>query len=367
VDISKAGAPVLRGIRKFMEDGGGEHLLSQLDLSHLRLCVNCAEPADPATQSMVNRVMGEDTYVNTWWPTELSGPNTGAGSKHVPFAYPMKDDASTFPLPYVKQEILEDEADADDLVYKAYPQKSGLLGRYVIDPHPGMLMGIYGDPDKFREAYFERYWKKTGDQIWYDSGDGGIRNQDGYFHIIGRVGYAFNWHGHISGAEDVEGTLRDHPAVKDMMVAPIKSADETIDRLQIFIVLNEGYDLDEALKRSFDDLVTHKKQRTFKGLLVEGSDYYPVETYPVTMSQKTLRRFGSMLGSLTDRQLREMITRLDDPDTRTRIEAGDETAITRVFPTKREQNPYAGSLVGLGNYPSLVHLAYAVAKVRGLL
>jgi hypothetical protein len=74
-----------------------------------------------------------------------------------------------------------------------------------------------------------------------------------------------------------------------------------------------------------------------------------------------------MLGSLTDRQLREMITKLDDPDTRARIEAGDETAIMQVFPTKREQNPYAGSLVGLGNYPSLVHLTYAVAKVRGLL
>jgi hypothetical protein len=40
--------------------------------------------------------------------------------------------------------------------------------------------------------------------------------------------------------------------------------------------------------------------------------------------------------------------------------------INEVFPTRKEQNPYAGSLIGLGNYPSLVHLTYAVAEKRGL-
>ena len=57
---------------------------------------------------------------------------------------------------------------------------------------------------------------------------------------------------------------------------------------------------------------------------------------------------------------------LDDLKDRSLVEAGDETAINEVFPTKKDQNPYAGSLVGLGNYASLVHLAYVVADTRGL-
>jgi hypothetical protein len=85
------------------------------------------------------------------------------------------------------------------------------------------------------------------------------------------------------------------------------------------------------------------------------------------MSQKSLRRFGSMLGSLADEEVIRMIHELDDPETRLLVERGDDTAISDIFPTKKEQNSYAGSLVGLGNYPSLVHLAYVVAEKRGLI
>ncbi len=214
VNIAKAGAPVLRGIGAFSESRTGQGLLADLDFRALRICVNCAEPADPVTQAKVNDLFGRDKYVNTWWPTELSGPNTGAGSATVPFPYMMKGDASTYPLPYVKQEVMADEVDTEDRLTRTGPQADGVLGRYVIDPHPGMLDGIYGDPDKFQESYFQRYWGRTGRQIWYDSGDGAIRHEDGYLHVVGRIGYAFNWNGHISGAEDLEGTLRDHPAVQ---------------------------------------------------------------------------------------------------------------------------------------------------------
>lgn len=367
VDTVKAGAPVLRGVKGFAESDSGGELLSKLDFSNLRICVNCAEPADPVTQSVVNRVIGKGKYVNTWWPTELSGPNTGVGALHLPFPYLMKEDASTFPLPYVKQDIMDDDVDAEDNIINTKSQVIEMLGRYVIDPHPGMVAGIYGDEEKFFEAYFKRYWKKSGDQIWYDSGDGGIKHEDGYFHVIGRIGYAFNWNGHISGAEDVEGVLREHPAVRDIMIAPIKNIRANLDHLQVYVVLNKGYILDETLMNEFDNFLVQKKQRTFKGLMTKGSDYYTVDSYPVTMSQKSLRRFGSMLGSLADEEIMRIVHELDDPKKRLLVEGGDDTAINDIFPTKKEQNPYAGSLVGLGNYPSLVHLAYVVAETKGVI
>jgi len=366
VQIAKAGAPVLRGVKEFVEGERGKRLISELDFRDLRICVNCAEPADLVTQNVIDRVFGGQKYVNTWWPTELTGPNTGAGSSTVPFAFPMKRDGSTYPLPYVKQDVMDETVDADDRVLSAAPQRSESLGRYVIDPHPGMLAGLYGDPEKFREAYFRRYRNHGEDQWWYDTGDGAIRHEDGSLHIVGRVGYAFNWNGHLSGAEDVEGILRDHPAVKDVMIAPIKTGDQNLDRLQVFIVLNEGHVLDGRLKSQFDDLVSAKKQLTFKALMTEGADYFPVEMYPVTMSQKSLRRFGAMLGSLANEQLAAIVQTLEDPDIRSKVANGDETVIHNVFPSKKDQNPYAGSLVGLGNYPSLVHMTHAVAKAKGI-
>ena len=160
--------------------------------------------------------------------------------------------------------------------------------------------------------------------------------------------------------------MRDHPAVRDVMIAPIKTGDQNLDRLQVYIVLNQGHALDSRLKAEFDDLVVGKKQRTFKSLMTEGADYFPVEMYPVTMSQKSLRRFGAMLGSLANEKLAVIVKALEDSDIRARVANGDETTIHTVFPSKKDQNPYAGSLVGLGNYPSLVHMTYAVAKAKGI-
>ena len=100
--------------------------------------------------------------------------------------------------------------------------------------------------------------------------------------------------------------------------------------------------------------------------MTEGADYFPVEMYPVTMSQKSLRRFGVMLGSLANDELAAIVKALEDPDIRSKVATGDGTTIHTVFPSKKDQNPYAGSLVGFGNYPSLVHMTYAVAKAKGI-
>lgn len=56
--------------------------------------------------------------------------------------------------------------------------------------------------------------------------------------------------------------------------------------------------------------------------MTRGLDYYQVEAYQVTMSQKPLRRFGSMLGSLEDEALGEIVRKRGDPYVRERIEVG---------------------------------------------
>ena len=124
VQIAKAGAPVLRGVKEFVEGERESVSFRRLDFRDLRICVNCAEPADPVTQNVIDKIFGGQRYVNTWWPTELTGPNTGAGSRTVPFAYPMKRDGSTYPLPYVKQDVMDETVDADDNVLSARPQRA---------------------------------------------------------------------------------------------------------------------------------------------------------------------------------------------------------------------------------------------------
>jgi hypothetical protein len=70
--------------------------------------------------------------------------------------------------------------------------------------------------------------------------------------------------------------------------------------------------------------------------------------------------------NLANDELAAIVKGLEDPDIRAKVATGDGTTILTVFPSKKDQNPYAGSLVGLGNYPSLVHMTYAVAKAKGI-
>ena len=81
---------------------------------------------------------------------------------------------------------------------------SGALA--IAKPWPGIMIGVYGDPKRFQETYFEQF------PGFYTAGDGARRDKDGYYQITGRIDDVINVSGHRMGTAEVESALVAHPA-----------------------------------------------------------------------------------------------------------------------------------------------------------
>ena len=102
-------------------------------------------------------------------------------------------------------------------------------------PWPGMLRGIWGDDERYKETY----WNKFGDQ--YFAGDGARIDEEGYFWFMGRVDDVMNVAGHRISTAEVESALVDHPAVAEAAVVA-KNDPETGQAISAFVTLRAGYD-----------------------------------------------------------------------------------------------------------------------------
>ena len=151
-------------IRTFMK--WGEEYPKRCDLSSLRLLGTVGEPINPEAWMWYWKVIGGGRcpIVDTWWQTEtghiLITPLPGLTA--------LKPGSATLPFPGVDAEVLDE---------KGNPAKSGYL--VLRKPWPGMLRGIWGDPDRFVKQYWSKY-----DNIYF-TGDGAKRDEDGYFWLLG--------------------------------------------------------------------------------------------------------------------------------------------------------------------------------------
>jgi acetyl-CoA synthetase len=187
-------------IRAFMAWGDEEP--AKHDLSSLRLLGTVGEPINPEVWHWYHRTIGADRcpIVDTWWQTESGA----AMISPFPGATPLKPGSCTLPFPGVDAEVVD---------RKGNPVPRGETGLLVIRrPWPGMLSTLYGDPEKYKEAY----WSQIPGM--YFTGDGARRDQDGYFWILGRVDDVINVSGHRLGTAEVESALVSHPAVAEAAV-----------------------------------------------------------------------------------------------------------------------------------------------------
>jgi acetyl-CoA synthetase len=187
-------------IRAFMKQG--EALPARHDLSSLRLLGSVGEPINPEAWLWYQQHIGGGScpIVDTWWQTEtghiLITPLPGVTA--------TKPGSATFPFPGI-------EADVVDATGQPVPLGQG--GYLVLRrPWPGMLRGIYGDPERYRATYWSRF------PGLYFAGDGARRDHDGYVWLLGRVDDVMNVAGHRISTIEVESALVDHPAVAEAAV-----------------------------------------------------------------------------------------------------------------------------------------------------
>jgi acetyl-CoA synthetase len=250
--------------------GYGEEWPRKHDLSSLELLGSVGEPINPeAWLWFYHHIGGERCpIVDTWWQTETGGImiSPAPGIECVP----LKPGSATLPLPGVEAEVVDEEG-------KPVPaEKRGLL--VIKRPWPGMLLGIHGDPERYKQSYWSRF-----PGVYY-TGDYAVKDRDGYFWILGRADEVLNVAGHRIGTAELEDAAVSHPNVAEAAVVgkphPIKG-----ESIVMFVRLKEGISPSPDLKK---ELANHLKN-TVAAIAVP-EDIYFVTKLPKTRSGKIMRR-----------------------------------------------------------------------------
>ncbi|NTV14989.1 MAG: acetate--CoA ligase [Desulfobulbaceae bacterium] len=253
-------------IRSLMRDG--EEPTQRYDLSSLRVLGSVGEPINPEAWMWYHDNIGKGKLpvVDTWWQTETGGIMISA----LPYATPLKPGSATRPLPGIDAAIFTEEG-------KVAADNEG--GHLVIRrPWPGMLRGVYGDPARYKKAYFTRY---AG---IYDPEDGARRDADGYFWIMGRLDDVINVSGHRLGTAEIESALVAHPNVAEAAVvgAPHEIKGQTI---YAYVSLKAGIAATEELRAALKKHVRSEIGPIAVPEFIQFSD-----GLPKTRSGKIMRR-----------------------------------------------------------------------------
>lgn len=265
-------------IRTFMK--WGTNWPEKYDLGSLRLLGTVGEPINPEAWIWYNDNIGHGKcpIVDTWWQTETGGIMITP----LPGCIPAKPGSATLPFFGI---------DADILTEDGKPTDAGFLT--IKKPWPGMLRGIYGDPDRYKKTY----WSKWNG--FYFPGDGAKRDKDGYFWILGRVDDVVNVSGHRIGTAELESVFVEHKAVSETAVIGITHSIKG-QALVAFVTLKDGRKPDSELQEELNEWVAKKigKFATPERIIFSAD-------LPKTRSGKIMRRLlrdiadGSALGNVT--------------------------------------------------------------------
>ena len=266
-------------IRAFIK--WGDEWPAGSDLSSLRIIGTVGEPINPDVWLWYREHIGGGNcpVVDTWWQTETGGFMITP----LAAATPTKPGSATLPMLGVDAEVLAESgepagADRRGLLVIRRPWPSIMRGIYAdgwgVTGHPGE----FGDLERFRETYFERF------PGLYFTGDAATRDSDGYFWIIGRVDDVLNVSGHRIGTAEVESSLVNHPLVAESAVVGVPDP-LTGEAVAAFVTLRAGV-------AESDDLAAELRAHVAKsiGAFTRPKILRFAPALPKTRSGKIMRR-----------------------------------------------------------------------------
>ena len=188
----------------------GDELVTQHSRKSLRIIGSVGEPINPEAWEWYHRVVGDGRcpIVDSWWQTE-----TGAMMiTPMPSAHAMKPGYASFPYFGVEPALLDEQGQ------EIHGEGSGYL--VIKRSWPGQIRTVYGDHQRLIDTYFSTY------PGYYFTGDGALRDADGYLRITGRVDDVLNISGHRMGTAEIESALVQHKDISEAAVVgyphPIK-------------------------------------------------------------------------------------------------------------------------------------------------
>lgn len=182
--------------------GFGDEWTKKHDLSSLRILGSVGEPINPEAWMWYYKNIGREKcpVLDTWWQTETGGILITP----LPGAIPTKPGSASMPFFGVQPEVVDKDGK---------PVKNNEGGYLVIKTDwPGMMRGVYKDPQRFFDTYFTRYPGK------YFTGDGARIDSEGFYWLMGRVDDVINVSGHRIGTAEVESALVSHAKVAESAV-----------------------------------------------------------------------------------------------------------------------------------------------------
>ncbi|TFD22096.1 acetate--CoA ligase [Cryobacterium sp. TMS1-13-1] len=264
-------------IRTFMKLG--RQIPQKFDLSSLRVLGSVGEPINPEAWMWYREVIGSNItpIVDTWWQTETGSIMVSA----LAGLTETKPGAAQVPVPGITIDVLD-----EDGLHVGHGN-GGLL--VVTQPWPAMLRGIWGDPERFKETYWDKFEGTTGakDGPLYFAGDGARLDHDGDIWLLGRVDDVMNVSGHRLSTAEIESSLVAHSLTAEAAV--VGAADETTGQAVVaFVVIK----FSQAEIASHEDIVGILRKHVAQqiGAIARPRDIYIVDELPKTRSGKIMRR-----------------------------------------------------------------------------
>ncbi|MDH4460579.1 MAG: acetate--CoA ligase [Flectobacillus sp.] len=198
VDILYTAPTAIRSLMGF-----GDSFVEGKDLSSLKVLGSVGEPINEEAWHWYNEKVGHKNcpIVDTWWQTETGGLMISP----IANVTPTKPSYATLPLPGVQPMLVDEKG--EELI------GNGVSGNLCIRfPWPGIIRTTYGDHERCVQTYFSTY------KGLYFTGDGCLRDEDGYYRITGRVDDVINVSGHRIGTAEVENAINMHLGVVESAI-----------------------------------------------------------------------------------------------------------------------------------------------------
>lgn len=249
-------------------DPAGE-LWNAYDMSHLEAVFSAGERLDEDTYHWLTEVTGKPV-VDHWWQTETGWPIVANLRGLDPM--PLKPGSPSVPVPGYQVSVVDPLGE---------PVAAGAEGNIVIKLPlpPGAMVGLYGEPERFRSSYMAAF------PGYYETGDTGLIDDDGYVFVLGRSDDVINVAGHRLSTGTLEAVIAEHPAVAETAVIGVTDGIKG-QKPVAYVVLTVDANISAA--QLAEELVA--KVRKDFGAVAAFRDVDIVSALPKTRSGKILRR-----------------------------------------------------------------------------
>jgi len=278
-------------IRSLMSYGLGP--LQGKDLSSLKVLGTVGEPINEEAWHWYNENVGKKKcpIIDTWWQTETGG----CLISNLAGITPSKPGWATLPMPGVQPILVDDKGveitEAEDGIYK---------GNLCIKfPWPSLLRTTYGDHERCRTNYFATY------ENLYFTGDGALKDENGFFRITGRVDDVLNVSGHRIGTAEVENAINMHAGVIESAVVGYPH-DVKGQGIYAYVIYSNTHGDEELTRKDILQTVTR-----MIGPIAKPDKIQFVNGLPKTRSGKIMRRILRKIAEGETENLGDTSTLLD--------------------------------------------------------